>query len=149
MRSNRRMAQRHERSERILKKPEICRYCGGIVRLVPASGIYGKTAAARLGLSREYLYQCQNCGARVGCHRGTTRPLGNVANEALRSKRIEAHRIFDGYWRHHRISRSTAYSWLAKQMGLPRRKTHIGSFEMDQCQRVIRLCTKQKEEKAT
>ena len=34
-------------------------------------------------LKNEWFYQCQNCNARVGCHRGTTRPLGNVANEVL------------------------------------------------------------------
>lgn len=61
--------------------PEICRYCGGTVRLVPASMVYGAAAAKRLKLESEKFYQCQNCNARVGCHKGTTRPLGNLANE--------------------------------------------------------------------
>lgn len=49
--------------------PTICRYCGGAVHLVPAAKVYGPAAAKRLGLEREKFYQCQNCNARVGCHR--------------------------------------------------------------------------------
>ena len=65
---------------------EICRHCGGVIRAVPARNVYGP-AVNRLGLQKEYIYQCQNCNARVGCHKGTLRPLGNVANETLRLKR--------------------------------------------------------------
>lgn len=122
--------------------PEICRYCGSVVRLVPALSVYGETAAKRLGLEHEKIYQCQNCNARVGCHRGTTRPLGNVANETLRLKRIETHHVFDAYWRSQHMTRTTAYRWLAKQLHLPEHKAHIGGFEMDQCQQVIDLCRK-------
>ena len=53
-----------------MKKPTICRYCGGIIRLVPAADVYG-SSTERLGMQNEYLYQCQNCNARVGCHKGT------------------------------------------------------------------------------
>ena len=120
--------------------PEICRYCGGVIRLVPAEAIYGDTAAKRLELSGEFIYQCQNCNARVGCHKGTTRPLGNVANESLRLKRMETHQIFDRYWKGRGMTRTEAYRWLSGQLHLSERKTHIGSFEMDLCQRVIDLC---------
>ena len=88
------------------------------------------------------IYQCQNCNARVGCHRGTTRPLGNVANEVLRLKRMETHRVFDAFWKRQRMSRTKGYKWLAEQLGLPEGEAHIAEFEMDQCQRVIELCTK-------
>ncbi len=120
--------------------PSICRYCGGVIKLVPAISVYGETAAKRLGLEHEHIYQCQNCNARVGCHRGTTRPLGNVANETLRLKRRETHQVFDDYWKQRGMSRTAAYRWLAKQMGLSEGKAHVGGFEMDQCQRVVDLC---------
>ena len=71
-----------------MKIPTICRYCGGVIRLVPARKIYG-ASTDRLGLAGENIYLCQNCNARVGCHKGTNRPLGNVANEVLRLKRRE------------------------------------------------------------
>ena len=122
-----------------LKKPTICRYCGGIIRLVPAADVYG-SSTERLGMQNEYLYQCQNCNARVGCHKGTTRPLGDVANEILRLKRIEAHQVFDAYWQKQHISRTKAYQWLARELKLPEEDTHIGGFEIDTCQRVIDLC---------
>ena len=61
-----------------MKIPTICRYCGGVIRLAPARKIYG-ASTDRLGLAGENIYLCQNCNARVGCHKGTNRPLGNVA----------------------------------------------------------------------
>lgn len=127
---------------------EICRYCGGVIRLVPAEAIYGEAAAKRLELTGEFIYQCQNCNARVGCHKGTTRPLGNVANETLRLKRIETHQVFDDYWRQRGMTRTAAYRWLSKQLHLSVAQTHIGSFEMDQCQQVINLCQKEEKEAA-
>lgn len=120
--------------------PRVCRYCGGVIRLVPAITVYG-ASAHRLGQEHEFIYQCQNCNARVGCHRGTKRPLGNVANETLRLKRMEAHQVFDRFWQAKGMSRTQGYQWLSKQMRLSEKRTHIGSFEMDQCQRVIDLCS--------
>lgn len=123
-----------------MKSPEICRYCGSIIRLVPAVNIYGEDAAKRLDLQKEYIYQCQNCNARVGCHKGTKRPLGDVANETLRLKRMETHQVFDAFWKSKGMSRTQGYRWLANRMGLSEKRTHIGGFEMDQCQQVINLC---------
>ena len=130
-----------------MKIPTICRYCGGVVRLVPARKIYG-ASTERLGLAGEKIYLCQNCNARVGCHKGTTRALGNVANEVLRLKRMEAHRVFDALWKSGRMTRTGAYRWLAGELHLRPDRAHIGGFEMDQCQRVIELCEKWNNEEA-
>lgn len=130
-----------------LKQLTVCRYCGGVIRLVPAESIFGKRTK-KLGMEGEQVYQCQNCNARVCCHKGTTRPLGNVANEVLRLKRIEAHEAFDALWHSWHISRTQAYKWLSQQMRIPVDKTHIGGFEMDECQRVIELCCKTEDEGA-
>lgn len=130
-----------------MEAPEICRYCGGVIRLVPAETIYGEAAAKRLELVGEFIYQCQNCNARVGCHKGTTRPLGNVANEILRLKRMETHQVFDSYWHRKGMSRTAAYRWLAKRLHLSTEQAHIGSFEMDQCQKVIDLCRQREKNK--
>lgn len=130
-----------------MELPKICRYCGGVIRLVPASTIYGESSQ-RLGMEGEKIYQCQNCNARVGCHKGTTRPLGSVANEVLRLKRMEAHQVFDTYWKSCGMSRTQAYKWLAWKLSLPDNRTHIGGFEMDQCQKVIELCNRAVKEAA-
>ncbi len=51
-----------------------------------------------------------------------------------------AHEAFDPIWRSHRMSRSGAYQWLAKQRGLPPEKPHIGMFDQEQCDQIIRIC---------
>ena len=127
--------------------PTICRYCGGVIKLIPAKMVYGESTR-RLGMEGEYLYQCQNCNARVGCHKGTMRALGNVANEVLRLKRMEAHRVFDALWKSGRMTRTGAYRWLAGELHLRPDRAHIGGFEMDQCQKVIELCEKTNNEEA-
>ena len=131
-----------------MERSEICRYCGGKIRVVPAEQIYGKAAAERLNLQTEYIHQCQNCNARVGCHKGTKRPLGSVANETLRLKRMETHHVFDSFWRRKGMTRTQAYRWLAKKLDLPVKRTHIGGFEMDQCQMTIDLCNVEEEMEA-
>ena len=130
-----------------MERMEICRYCGGVIRLVSAQAVYG-SAVKRLGLEKEYIYQCQNCNARVGCHKGTKRPLGHVANETLRLKRMETHQVYDAFWKRSGMTRTQAYKWLAEQMNLTEDRANIGSFEMDQCQMVIELCKKNSEEAA-
>ena len=100
----------------LVEIPTICRYCGGAVHLVPAAKVYGPAAAKRLGLEREKFYQCQNCNARVGCHKGSARPLGNLANEALRMKRMETHQVFDSFWKERGMSRTQGYKWMAKKL---------------------------------
>ena len=89
-----------------------------LLRLAPAAEVYGAAAARRLGIEREKFYQCQNCNARVGCHKGTTRPLGNLANETLRLKRKETHQIFDSFWRERGMTRTQGYHWMAKKLRL-------------------------------
>lgn len=115
---------------------------------VSAADVYGMAAAKRLGIEQENFYQCQNCNARVGCHKGTTRPLGNLANEALRMKRKETHQIFDSFWRERGMTRTQGYHWMAKKLRLSEQLAHIGGFEMDRCQRLIDLCEKERNKEA-
>ena len=125
--------------------PTICDYCGGRVIFTDSSVIYG-------GKSYGMIYLCTNCNASVGVHKGTDRPLGTLANTALKLKRRETHAVFDAYWKSRGISRSDAYQWLSGQMGLPKYRTHIGQMNMAQCEQVIRIvyaaCCETKKEAA-
>ena len=124
-----------------MKIPTICDYCGGKV-------IFTDSAIVYHGKSYGNIYYCTNCGAYVGVHDGTKKPLGTLANAALRSKRQEAHNAFDPLWRKRGLKRSEAYHWLAKRMKLPDYRTHIARFTMAQCQEVIEICNEEMQKEA-
>ena len=100
------------------------------------------------GKSYGNIYYCTNCGAYVGVHDGTKKPLGTLANAALRNKRREAHNAFDPLWRKRGLKRSEAYHWLAKRMKLLDYRTHIAQFTMAQCQEVIEICNEEMQKEA-
>lgn len=115
-----------------MKIPEICRYCGGLVRKDNISKIRQK--------GNQKIYICTNCNAYVTCHKKTGLPMGKLANTVLRLKRQEIHYIFDSFWKSRKWSRTEAYRWLAASMKLPEENAHIAFFEMDECEQVINLC---------
>lgn len=124
-----------------MDKPTICRYCGGKIIRTTTKALYPK--------GNEPIYLCTMCNAYVGCYPGTTQPMGKVANTVLRLKRQETHRVFDQFWQERGWTRSTAYRWLARELHIPEKKAHIARMEMDECEKVIRLCRKhQKNEEA-
>lgn len=73
------------------------------------------------------IWECVSCDARVGCHPGTRRPKGGLANAELRKARQEAHAAFDPLWQKMKYSggqspRSKAYKVLAARMNMSPRK---------------------------
>lgn len=68
-----------------------------------------------------------------------TLPLGTLANAPLRKARTAAHKAFDGVWKSGYLQRRQAYGWLAKQLGIPPTKCHIGSMDVDGCNKVIQV----------
>ncbi len=115
--------------------PRNCPFCNSKVSIVDSAKIYGR--------SYGFIYLCSaypNCDARVGCHPGTIKPLGTLADRELRKWRSLAHRQFDPLWKLGVFkTRNAAYKWLSKAMKLPLRNTHIAMFNIRQCQRVIAL----------
>ena len=70
-----------------------CPYCGSLASKRPASFIYGKRAN-----SDAYLYVCDKypkCNSYVAAHKDNGLPMGTLANERLRRKRIAAHKSLD------------------------------------------------------
>lgn len=130
-----------------------CPYCGKDAQLVGGSAIYPH----RPDLHALKFWQCEPCGAYVGCHKkgayffvgaakivsDGTIALGRLANAELRAAKQEAHAAFDPMWRGGGMTRATAYRWLAKKMGLPVSACHIGELDVSQCREVVRLCNKE------
>lgn len=115
---------------------------------------YCKTQSkfSRLGLrgypyAKDYgpVYVCVPCAAWVGCHPNSTMPLGRLADAKLRIAKQAAHRAFDPLWhgKHAKSTRGAAYKWLGEKLGLPPAETHIGMFDVPQCEKVVALCNAQ------
>lgn len=111
-----------------------CDYCGHRAELVDDAVIYGRSYG-------HTAYLCRNCGAYVGCHGRSDKPLGRLANAQLRRWKMAAHAAFAPLWKRgpFRGRRRAAYAWLAEKMALPVEKTHIGMFDERQCQQVIEI----------
>lgn len=119
-----------------------CPYCGAEVVLKDADFIYHSAKSRQWGK----VWVCSNfpkCNSYVGCHQGTTIPLGRLANERLRTLKMEAHKQFDPIWKSGLMNRKEAYKWLADMLKIPVDECHIGMFDIKMCQRVIHLCKKQ------
>ena len=120
----------------------ICDYCDTPAEFVDSAVIYGR------GYGMVYL--CPRCGAYVGVHKGSDRPLGRLANAELREWKKAAHAAFDPLWKNGPFQgkRKAAYQWLSEQIGLPIEKTHIGMFDVSMCQKVINLCSERRRQYA-
>lgn len=127
-----------------------CPYCGQAAELLTdSSPIYH-------GHNYGPVWICRTDDAWVGCHKGSMRPLGRLANAYLRQAKMAAHRAFDPLWKdlrgaypdlkyatakHRGIARSRAYQWLAEALGIPREDCHIGMFDVALCEATVRVIT--------
>ena len=124
--------------------PVFCDYCGEPAQLVTGKKVYPHLP----GLWPKQFWRCVPCMAWVGCHRGTERPLGRLANADLRRAKMAAHDAFDRLWRAKMRrdgipkskARAAAYKWLANQLGIDAEECHVGMFDMETCKRVVEIC---------
>jgi hypothetical protein len=124
----------------------ICPYCArSAVFLESSEAVYQ-------GRDFGPLYVCWPCGAWCGCHPGTTRPLGRLANAELRKWKMAVHRVFDPIWQRRwarrrlldpKYSKAHArggrYKKLAELLGIPKEECHIGLFDVERCKRAIEI----------
>ena len=84
------------------------------------------------------------CKAAHGAH-PDGKPLGIPANKETKEWRIRAHAAFDDLWKSGKMKRGEAYVWLAKEMSIHINcsyfQIHIGELGIEDCQKVIRICT--------
>ena len=112
-----------------------CPYCERQSELVTGNIVYQH----RPDLKGIYFYLCKPCYAYVGVHPGTTTSLGNLADGELRAKRVDVHRLFDPLWKDKTMSRQAAYRWLSLQMGIKKKRCHIGLFTTELCDQAIAI----------
>lgn len=115
-----------------MNEAPICPNCQKPTRLIDSKSLYGT--------SHGLMYRCHPCDTHVGVHKGTTKPLGTPADLELRNLRRELHKAFDQIWqrREFETTRSQAYRWLSKRVGVKKRDCHIGHFDQEQCIAALR-----------
>lgn len=108
----------------------ICPYCGGKATWGSNARIYGRP------YGKSYMcYLCPKCDAYVGCSQNSTRPLGTLANKALRKLRIQTHHTIDALWKSGKITRRRLYVRLQEIFGY---EVHVGSADEELCREIIR-----------
>jgi hypothetical protein len=117
-----------------------CHYCGKPAFLVTGDVIYPH----RPDLESKRFWNCAPCGAYVGCHPGTIKPLGILAKAELRTLKSRVHAAFDPVWRSRQMSRSAAYQWLADGLGIPPQQCHVGMFTEDRCRAALKFLAEAK-----
>lgn len=122
----------------------ICPYCGGDSVLVTGDVVYPN----RPDLAGKRFWLCAGDQAWVGVHGKTERPLGTLADAALRKHRQEVHAVFDVIWQAKMVrdgntewsARGRGYKWLAEAMQIPPSECHSALFSHDQCALAIAIC---------
>ena len=112
--------------------PTACHICGGSVRLGTHQEVYGMDYS-----DWPYVYICDGCKSYVGLHPFTNIPLGIVAEKDTRKLRMKAKNLFEPLWQHGHMSRTEAYEWLAKEMGIAFGECHFGWFNDALCEIAI------------
>lgn len=110
-----------------------CNYCHRDAELVGGNKIYPH----RPDLLHKKFWRCTPCEAYVGCHPGTDKPLGRLANAELRRAKQRAHAAFDPLWKSGTMRRKDAYAWLAGAIGVAKQNCHIGMFDVDACRATV------------
>lgn len=115
-----------------MSDPVICPYCSKPAVLTDSSAVYA-------GKSYGPIWFCKPCDAYVGVHHGTHTPLGTLADFETRAARKAAHAAFDPLWRAGKTTRTQAYLWMQRAMGLSRAEAHIARMTAEQCNKLVEL----------
>lgn len=136
-----------------------CPYCGGGSTLVTGEKVLPQLQEVA---DRHYWLCDAGCDAYVGCHPGTTVPLGTLADRNLRLARRELHqRYLDPIWQQAidhpayagnrfrewkrdeiiKRARERTYEWLGEQLRLPG-PAHVGHFDLETCGRASEILSR-------
>lgn len=82
-------------------------------------------------------WRISGCTGSIGAH-PDGRPLGTPADAATKEARIRAHQVFDAWYQGMGMKRGDAYRVMAKMLGLAPEDAHIGSFDLETCEQLVR-----------
>lgn len=117
----------------LLPHPHTCDECGSKkLKFGEQKEVYGTNYA-----KWPMLWYCRDCRASVGCHNGTSHPLGKLANRAIRKLRREAHMVFDTIWGSGLLPRGKAYAFLAMDLGISISACHFSLLSESQLKQSI------------
>jgi hypothetical protein len=77
------------------------------------------------------------CDCYCGCHKGTSNPLGALADKETRELRKQVHAAFDPLWKSGLMARNEAYGKLADAMLIDFRECHVGMFNAMRCKAAL------------
>lgn len=116
-----------------------CPYCSATALLVKGDAIYPGLPH----LHHKSFWKCVCSDVYVGCHPGTDKPLGRLADAELRRAKSEAHGSFDRLWKSGLMKRGPAYGWLAGRLGIGVDQCHIGMFDVLLCKETVKICAEE------
>lgn len=108
-----------------------CSYCHGDAVFLSSKEFYGRDYGTNV-------WFCRPCEAYVGTNGNTAIPLGTLAKKELRELRKQTHKLIDVYWKEKRMTRTEMYKRIQKIMGLTEDEAHVGKFNMEQCQTLMK-----------
>ena len=108
-----------------------CTYCEGQARWCENKEKYG------VNYGKSYMCYLCECGAYVGCHNNTKKPLGTLANKQLQELRAKVHKKIDPYWQNGIISREDLYCKLSNYLKFT--KYHTGLADIDTCLKILKI----------
>ena len=119
----------------------LCPYCDAEAILSTINDFYGRQ------IKDGYMYVCANypkCDSYVGCHPGTKKRLGRMADAELRGYRKALHAIFDPQWKNATTQkskvRSELYQWLADKLGIPVQRCHMSYLNIEEAKNALYVC---------
>lgn len=118
--------------------PEMLIYCCNCKSDMTCSMVCGREVYSHLPhLHKLSFWKCSTCKQHVGCHKGTTTPLGCIPTPDLKYARRCIHELIDPLWKSGKIKRGKLYRELSKDLGYEYHTAEIRSI--DEARKVYRI----------
>lgn len=122
-----------------MKEYPITCFCGSRGVLASNSILYGR----EYGIGKAYFCErFPDCDGMVGVH-PNGKPLGTMIDGGTRKWRKKVHATIDPLWqsqeRAKKKARGSVYGWLQRITGMSAKDCHVGHFDAETCQRVLKL----------